>query len=259
MLLAKMPDGTPEIYAAFQGEGATTGELCVFVRTMGCSLNCDFCDTSYTWLFEGSKLKHRYSDPVRREEFSLRMTPEDISIAIRKAAGPIRRIIFTGGEPLLQQKELADVVDILCSDNEEWVIEVETNGTVMISENELIYIDIINCSPKMKNSGNTKARRDKPEVIQQFVELGTTPFPEQKVTFKFVVGVDTFKEDMKEIRAWQKKYEVSNDMVYLMPEGIEPTKIIEGTKYLFDNACKKYGYHLSTRVQVLIYGNKRAT
>ena len=110
----------------------------------------------------------------------------------------------------------------------------------------------------MQNSGNSKERRDRPEVINQFLELAEIVKGPERIIFKFVVGIDTFKEDLKEIRAWQKVYDVPNDMVYLMPEGIEPWQIIDGTKYLFENACKKYGYKLSTRLQVLLYGNKRA-
>jgi len=257
MLVAKMPDGKPEVYPAFQGEGRTTNELCVFVRTSGCSLRCTFCDTSYTWFFEGDKLTHKYSLPANREKYSMRLNPDDMAIAIRKAAGPIRRVVFTGGEPLLQQGEIIEIIKLLRLDKEYWMVEIETNGTIKMNDELAELVNYINCSPKMENSGNPKDRREKVDVLEQFLEIDAYN-DNIYITFKFVVGIDTFKEDLKEIRAWEKRNRIPRDLICLMPEGIEPKQIIEGTKYLFENACKKYGYRLSTRLQVLIYGNKRA-
>jgi len=258
MLLAKMPDGKPEIYSAFQGEGATMGELCVFVRAMGCNLQCKFCDTSYTWYFEGSPRKHKYSIPVDRQKFALKMSPEEVAQEIRKAAGPIRRVVFTGGEPLLQQPEIVKVIEELCRDGEYWAVEIETNGTIKMNEDLIPLLSNINCSPKMDNSGNAKEIREKIDVIEQFLEIDAY-HDSLIVIFKFVVGVSTFKEDFKELRDWEKRNRIPRSLIYLMPEGIEVEDIVEGTKFLFDNACKKYGYHLSTRLQVILYGSQRAT
>ena len=36
-----------EMFPAIQGEGLTNGLPVYFVRTSGCNLNCDFCDTKY--------------------------------------------------------------------------------------------------------------------------------------------------------------------------------------------------------------------
>ena len=212
------------------------------------------CDTSYTWYFKesGKKLEHKYSLPVSRKEYSLDMSVEEVVLAIHKAAGKIRRVVFTGGEPLLQQKNLIKVMNELEKTGEEWFFEIETNGTILFDDN--FIVNQINCSPKLGSSGNLKASREKPEVIRDILEQGMFGL---KICFKFVVGANTFKEDIKEIRMWEKENKVPRSLIYLMPEGITTEDVRKGTVELIDK-CLKYGYKISTRLQVLLYGVKRA-
>lgn len=255
MFIAKMPSGAPEIYANCQGEGPSIGEPCVFVRFQMCSLCCRYCDTSYTWYYKkkGPKVKHIYSLPVEQSEYTLEMSVEEVALAIRKAAGKIRRVVFTGGEPLLQQKDMMYVIAELERDGEMWYVEIETNGTVKVDKN--VVVDQINCSPKLASSGNTLANRNKPLVIADLLRLKQEEgIP---VCFKFVVGSDTIKADLKEIREWEKENGVPRNMVYLMPEGITTEEVRKGTVNLIEN-CLKYGYKISTRLQVLLYNKKRA-
>jgi 7-carboxy-7-deazaguanine synthase len=255
MIVAKMPKGTPEIYPAIQGEGPTMSQLCVFVRLSMCNLSCNFCDTSYTWYFKGltENKEHKYSLPCDKKKFALEMSVEDVEIAIRKAAGPIRRVIFTGGEPMLQQKAIREVMDLLRRDGENWIFEIETNGTICLMPELVGMFTNINCSPKLASSGNEEILRNKTKVIQQFLsETATT-----QVSFKFVIGQKTHLEDFKEIRRWMKEHLVPKNLIYLMPEGITPKQIKDGTIFLFNN-YRQYGFNITTRLQVLVYGKKRA-
>jgi len=98
-----------EIFNSIQGEGKQMGLPTIFVRTGGCNLKCDWCDTKYAW--EGGK------------EMSVKK--------IRKAVQDFcaSRVCLTGGEPLIQD-EIYELIDVL---KEGYDITVETNGSLDIS------------------------------------------------------------------------------------------------------------------------------
>ncbi len=44
--IVRMTMKVNEIFYSLQGEGRFTGTPAVFVRSRGCNMQCDFCDTS---------------------------------------------------------------------------------------------------------------------------------------------------------------------------------------------------------------------
>ena len=63
----------------------------------------------------------------------------------------IRHLVITGGEPLMQQDDLVELVTFL---KPEFYVEVETNGTILPNNELTTLVDQWNVSPKTKNSGN---------------------------------------------------------------------------------------------------------
>jgi organic radical activating enzyme len=189
----------------------------------------------------------------------MEMSPKEVAECIRRVGTGVRRVVFTGGEPTIQQRSIIQVMDdIWASELDEeadWQFEIETNGTISLEYALAKELDNINCSPKMANSGNSLANRFKPEVIKDLM-LCREKFGLELI-FKFVVGKESAGKDLKEIRKWQIDCKVPSELIYLMPEGITADKITEGTRKLFEVA-REHGYKLSTRLHILLWGNKRA-
>jgi 7-carboxy-7-deazaguanine synthase len=101
-----------EVFPSISGEGITQGYQTVFVRFIGCNLNCAWCDTNYAK--KGGK-------------------EMDISAVVKEIRShePIRHVFFTGGEPLLQQQEVESIVDLL--EPYGYFFTVKTNGAVPVA------------------------------------------------------------------------------------------------------------------------------
>lgn len=93
-----------EIYKSVQGESSFAGRPCIFVRLAGCNLRCAWCDSEYT--FTGG----------------YKATEDEIVSEIAKLA-PVKLIEFTGGEPLLQERELVPLMERLLREGYELMIE----------------------------------------------------------------------------------------------------------------------------------------
>jgi len=93
-----------EIYKSIQGESSFAGVPCIFVRLAGCNLRCAWCDSEYTFT-GGYKLS------------------EDEVVAEIEKLEPVRLVEFTGGEPLLQEKELVPLMSRLLELGYELMIE----------------------------------------------------------------------------------------------------------------------------------------
>lgn len=113
-LMKKIFDGElkiNEIFLSFQGESTFMGAPTLFIRLQGCNLKCKICDTKYSW----SK-KHK------------KLSCNKIINIVDKIEIPF--VCITGGEPLLQKKELLKLIKELLKLKK--TISIETNGSLSI-------------------------------------------------------------------------------------------------------------------------------
>lgn len=96
-----------EIYKSIQGESSFTGLPCIFVRLAGCNLRCAWCDSEYT--FHGGQ----------------KMSLDEVEAEVQKL-GPVKLVEITGGEPMLQERELLPLMERLLG--QDYTLLMETSG-----------------------------------------------------------------------------------------------------------------------------------
>jgi len=231
-----------EIYGPiWQGEGRQTGQRAAFIRLGTCNLHCNFCDTPYTWAFdERHAAMHRDGVQYDPRQELRRMRWDEVYDAVDELGlGLNTLLIFSGGEPLLQQEGLIPLVTAL---HHRYRIAFETAGTILPVRWPFVQWTV---SPKLANSGNEAKLRYKPNVLRQFQQLGAD--------FKFVVkDVD----DLVEVSNIVADINILPDQVWIMPEGTTPQGQLATARYLADG-IHKYGWNLSLRQHVLLYGQER--
>jgi 7-carboxy-7-deazaguanine synthase len=173
-----------EIFRSLQGEGVLIGTPTVFIRTVGCNLDCSWCDTEYAR--EGG------------EEFSI----EQIMAELDKHKTQF--ICLTGGEPLMQ-KDVIKLLDMLV--DKCYHVTLETNGSLPLedvpcSENMLISMDI-----KCPSSGMEE------RMLMSNIELLS---PADQLKF-IVADIDDlmYAEDIL------KSYEVKSNVIFTPVGGME--------------------------------------
>lgn len=100
-----------ELFTSIQGESSYAGKPCFFIRTAGCNLNCNYCDTSYAR--QGGT------------DCSLQAIIQQVN------SWPGQLVEITGGEPLLQP-EIYSLCEQLLQNNK--LVLLETNGSMDVSK-----------------------------------------------------------------------------------------------------------------------------
>lgn len=242
LILATDDSGGPEIFASLQGEGPSAGQPCAFVRLSRCNLACVWCDTAYTWRFEGDNRPHRDEIAYDRKANQVALSALEAARMIDRL--PPRRLVVTGGEPLLQGAALAELAALL----PEHAIEVETNGTVEPPARFDAYVEQYTVSPKLAHSGNPASLALSPARLREWAG-------EPRAFFKFVIAEPG---DVAEVLALQAGHGIAAERIYLMPEGTD-SATLRGRSQWLAPLCVEHGYRLSDRLHIHLYGDTRGT
>jgi 7-carboxy-7-deazaguanine synthase len=120
-----------EIYKSLQGESTHAGLPCVFVRLTGCNLRCSWCDSEYT--FQGGR----------------RMALEQVGDEVKRLSPDGGLVEITGGEPMLQEREVVPLMQRLVEDG--YRVLLETSGERPLERVPAGVIKIVDV--KCPNSG----------------------------------------------------------------------------------------------------------
>jgi 7-carboxy-7-deazaguanine synthase len=226
-----------EIFHSLQGEGELTGMPSVFVRTSGCNLRCNWCDTPYaSWNPEGRQMA----------------VAEIVEEVTRH---PAKHVVLTGGEPMIAP-DIHELAKQLRARG--YHITIETAATVPPGG---IACDLASLSPKLAHSA-PDARLDdtwrkkheelrwQPAVVASWMKAGN-------YQLKFVVGSEG---DLAEIEAMVREMGcvVPPGKILLMPEGTTVEALRSRAGWLGE-LCKQRGYRYAPRLHIELYGNKRGT
>jgi 7-carboxy-7-deazaguanine synthase len=102
-----------ELYKSLQGESSFAGLPCIFIRFAGCNLRCSWCDSEYTFT-GGSKF-----------------TQDEVVSQVQKLSPTGGLVEITGGEPMLQEKEVVPLMQRLLDLG--YTVLVETSGERALS------------------------------------------------------------------------------------------------------------------------------
>ena len=257
-------------FYSVQGEGISSGIPSYFVRLGICNLTCGMsrafannllkeasledgeifkgdlelegkatwtCDSTSQWLWRGEDKEFQYLIDRWKEEGVY----EDIK------NGTIH-VIWTGGEPTIKGHQQSIVnftkywANKYISNNEIYnpYYEIETNGTIVIDEPLFNYLDQINCSPKLSNSGLDEKQRINKAAIKRVME-------HHNYQFKFVISNE---EDVQELfRDFVVPFSIPLKNVVCMP-GLDDVKNFEERTQFCLEMAKKYRFRGLTRLHI---------
>lgn len=195
----------------------------VFIRTAGCNLRCDWCDTQYAWEEEDG------------EELSLAEIIDRISVYEASYC------VLTGGEPMIAEgiHELAAELDRRGAH-----ITVETNATAPPNG---IRCHLASLSPKL-DAGACEPVKAQAEIVEEWL----VSYDSQ---FKFVIG-ERGGIELVERFLDRLPVTVAPERIFLMPEGATLDELASRAPMVAE-LCRQYGYRYGQRLHLRLFGAGR--
>lgn len=214
-------------FISIQGEGPYAGVPAYFLRLAGCSVGCVWCDTPYTW--------------VKGQIQSVNIELDTLIEQIRNEVKDKKLIcVLTGGEPIDKRYLYKLVKGLRKIFN---FIALETSGYMPF---QYSMFDSISLSIKLSSSKVPEKKRICPSVILSGVSL-------PHIFFKFVIDTE---QDLQEVLGLQKRFNIPDFKIWLMPCCVTREQFIEKSKWLVDR-CISLGLRYCGRLQVAIWSNEK--
>lgn len=213
------------------------GQAAVFLRLANCNLTCSWCDTRYSWDWA------QFDPADERHEIEVAALAELIVTELQGAM----LLILTGGEPMLQQPALTELLQLVRQRVPDLRAEIETNGTISPVPPFAEQIDLFVVSPKLTNSAVSEKRRVRPRALASF--------PADRTVLKFVV---TEAHDLEEVAELRTVADIPPHRTWIMPEGVTCDAILRGLRAL-SAPVARLGYNVSPRLHILLWGEVRGT
>ena len=129
-----------EIYKSLQGESTHAGLPCVFVRLTGCNLRCSWCDSEYT--FQGGR----------------KMAIEEVADEVSRLSPGGGLIEITGGEPMLQEREVVPLMQRLVDQG--YRVLLESSGERPLERVPADVVKIVDVKCPNSGEGDTFCREN---------------------------------------------------------------------------------------------------
>lgn len=239
-------------FTSIQGEGKTLGKFSFFIRFFGCNFRCSFCDSKFS--YNGNNKTYRTTIKGIKElwEYSNR------SLYNVPYTSRANNIVITGGEPLLFQSQIIELINTFLEKDEQISFEIETNGSLEMSKEFLFTLAkitnkteriLINISPKL----HSEVKQYHKMVYDNINSLNLLGIP---YVLKFV-----YENDEKSILSFinemlTKKINFNNKNIYIMPECINREEHIKNTQRVLD-FCLLHQFNFSPRLHILLWDNKK--
>lgn len=212
------------------------------------------CDSSYSW---SKRFFHLAKSATALEIANLIREELPYKSFKHPFSKQYHDLIFTGGEPMINQNGIMDIIDALnITGDMPLSITIETNGTQKLNEkfkdfwSKYPNIELFwSVSPKIFNtSGELNSKAIKPEILKQYNSI---PNDGQ---LKFVCnGSDASWDEIEKITNIFREHGITWD-VWIMPVGAD----LEGqemTATLVAEKAIERGYKVSIRAHVYLFGN----
>jgi len=125
-----------EIYRSLQGESTYAGLPCVFVRLTGCNLRCNWCDSEFS--FTGGR-------KMTIEEVAAEVGKLQSATGNRQLATGNCLVEITGGEPMLQEREVIPLMELLVVAGYKVLLETSGERPLARVPKEVIKIVDVKC------------------------------------------------------------------------------------------------------------------